>query len=151
MNPAGKTLSYGEQKALEARIQDLKDAQGGKELVQGVSMSSPNAAKNRAELQRLQNILNSQGVSQLSKKELDEAQKEEKILLEDLRIGMPRWDQYVNSRPKDGPRHDKIVEWIVENDADPIRQQKVRRWKSLRRHINPNDPKFSHTNRLFPE
>jgi hypothetical protein len=151
MNPAGKTLSYGEEKALRERIQDLKDAQGGKELVQGVNMSSPNLARNRAELQRLQNILNSQGVSQLSKKELDEAEKEEKVLRDDLQKGMPSWDRYVQSRPKDGPRHDKIVEWIVDSDADPIRQQKVKRWKSLRRHINPNDPKFSHTNRLFPE
>lgn len=151
MNSAGRTLSYGEQKALEFRIQDLKDAQGGKELAQGVNMTSPNAAKNRAELKRLEGILSSQGVGKISDKELAEVEKEEKILREDLQKGMPTWDRFAQSRPKDGPRHDKLVEWISISDADPIRSQKVRRWKNLRRHINPYDPKFSHVNKLFPE
>ncbi len=151
MNPAGRTLSFGEQKALEARIQDLKDAQGGKELVQGVTMTSPNAAKNRAEIKRLEGILASQGVGKVSDKELADLEKEEKILRAELQKGMPTWDRFAQSRPKDGPRHDKMVEWIVTSDADPMRSQMIRRWKNLRRHMNPHDPKFSHVNKLFPD
>lgn len=151
MNSAGKTLSYGEQKALVDKIQDLKDASGGKELVQGVNMSSPNVQKNRQELRRLEGILSSQGIFEISAKERTAIEAEEKLLREDLQKGMPSWDRYVASRPKDGPRHDKMVSWITQTDGDPIRSQKVRRWKTLRRYLFPLDPKASHTMHLFPE
>lgn len=151
MNPVGRKLSYGEQKNLEAKIQELEDAQGGKELVQGVNMSSPNIQKNRREIQRLRSILATRGVGEVSAKEKSDAEKEEAILREKLQKGMPSWDRYQQSRPKDGPRHDKIVNWIVEADADVNRRQMIDRWKTLRRIINPHDPKAAHVNNLFPE
>lgn len=151
MNPAGRTLSYGEQKNLEAKIQEIEDALGGKELVQGVNMNTPNRQKNLMELKRLKSILSSQGVHEVSDKERSAYEKEEEILRENLRKGMPSWDKYVGSRPKDGPRHDKVVDWIVRSDADPARQQMIKRWKTLRRHLDPSNPKAAHVMHLFPE
>lgn len=151
MNTSGKTLSYGEQKALESKIQELKDAKGGKEVVQGVNIGAPNVQVLDRQVKRLEAVLSSQGVGEISDKEREKYVLEEKALKEDLRKGMPTWTQYANSRPKDGPRHDRIVEWIGRSNKDPVRQQKIRRWKTLARHLNPFDPKASHTNRLFPD
>lgn len=151
MNPAGRTLSYGEQKNLEAKIQEIEDALGSKELVQGVNMNTPNRQKNVQELKRLKGILASQGVSQVSDKEKKDYEKEEELLRQDLQKGMPSWDKYQGSRPKDGPRHDKVVDWVVRSNEDIVRQQKIRRWKTLRRHIDPSNPKAAHVMHLFPD
>jgi hypothetical protein len=151
MNVTGKTLTYGAQKDLERRIDDLKDALGGKEVVQGVNVTSPNIALAKKRINQLEGLLSSQGVGKISDKEREDAEKECKLLETDLRKGMPTWDQYVGSRPKDGPRHDKMVDWITQTNADPLRQQKIQRWKSLRRHLYPENPKASHVMYLFPE
>lgn len=151
MNPAGRTLSYGEQVDLERRIQDTKDSLNGKELMQGVNVNAPNFKLARKKLEQLESILSSQGVGEVSGPEREKIEKEERLLREDLQKDMPSWETYVGSRPKDGPRHDKIVTWINQSNSDPVRQQKIRRWKSLRRYLDPHNPKASHVNNLFKE
>lgn len=151
MNPTGRTLSYGEEVDLKRRIQDHKDSLGGKELMQGVNLSAPNVANAKKEIKKLETILNSQGIGEISDKERAEIEKEERLLREDLQKGMPSWDTYQGSRPQHGPRHDKLVDWIVRTNADPVRQQKIRRWKTLRRHLDPHNPKASHVMYLFPD
>lgn len=151
MNPAGRTLSYGEEKDLDKRIQDVRDSLGGKEVMQGVNMNAPNVQLARKKLQQLEAIKTSQGVGELSDKEKTKIEEEEKLLREDLQKGMPSWDEYERSRPKDGPRHHRLVDWIVRSDADPVRQQKIRRWKTLRRYLDPHNSRAAHTENLFKQ
>jgi hypothetical protein len=156
MNTAGRTLSYGEQKDLERRIQDLHDAAGGKELVQGVNITAPNKEMMNRQLKHLQNTLASQGVGEVAEKERVEMEKECRMIEDKIRTGfpgrpMPTWSAFVSSRPKDGPRHDKIVAWDLWFNNDPTVQQLVRRWKTLRRHLDPHDPKASHVSHLHPD
>lgn len=150
MNAAGKTLSFGEQKWIEQRIQELKDARGGKELIQGVNFESPNKKMVDREIAKFESVLATQGIHPVSDSEKVEKEKEKKLLEEDLRKGMPRWDVYAGSVPKDGARHDKIVNWISDSNNDPVRQQKIRRWKTLARQLDPDHPKASHVMNLFP-
>lgn len=155
MNAAGRTLSYGEQQDLERRIQELKDTVGGKELVQGVNLSVPNKEIIGRRLKQMQTTLASQGVGQISDKDRADMEKECLMIKDKLQTGfpgkqMPSWDVYVGSRPKDGPRHDRLVSWILWFNSDSTVQQLVRRWKNLRRHLDPQDPKASHISNLFP-
>lgn len=149
-NPSGRTLSYGEQKSLESKIQDHKDALGGKEVLQGLNVNSPNVVVSRREIKRLEGILSSQGIGEISEEERGKIAVELKALTADLQKGMPSWDRYISSRPKDGPRHDRMINWINTTNADPVRQQKIKRWKTLRRYLDPHNPKASHVMHLFP-
>lgn len=150
----GRVLNYGEQKNIEGKLQELKDSRNEKEVIQGVNLKIAN--KNAAALvdrriKNLEGILSSQGVgAALSGKEKEDAEKECRLLEEKLHKDMPTWGQFVGSRPKDGPNHDKIVNWIIESEADPERRQLKQRWKNLRRQLYPNNPKAAHDMYLYP-
>lgn len=157
MNTTGRTLNYGEEQSIKERIQDIDDALLGREhpSAQGVNFSSPNAGLARRKKQELESILKSQGVRDISAKEHDEMEKECRMIEEKIQTfpnhKMPTWDQYIGSNPKGGFRHDKLVEWCGWFNSNPQIRQLVQRWKSLKRHLEPHDPRASHMNRLFPE
>lgn len=158
MNSVGRTLNYGEEKFIKQKIQDLEDTIQGRELVgtQGVHLTANNIVKVRRQVDELKTVLKTQGVREISEKERVEMEKECRMIEEKIRNGfpgyaMPSWDRYVGSRPKDGPRHDRLVDWCTWFNSNSVVQNLVKRWKSLRRHLDPMNPKSSHVMYLFPE
>lgn len=129
----GRPLSTKEEKVLDDKIKSLKDMRDGVEIEQGVSFEVKNKAALDQEISKMENIRQMNSISEVGEAEKGKYMREVKLLEEDLQRGAPTWEQYERSRPHDGPSHNAIVNWIVATQADKVRNQKVQRWKTLRR------------------
>lgn len=148
---SAKVLTAQEEKNIDQRIEALKNVRDEKEVIQGVNFESPDQAAVEQQIAELEKIKQTHGVPQLSAVERQRAVKEIELLEADLRKDMPTWDEYVGLTPKHGARYTKLVRKIVEWEKNPIRRQKVQRWKTLRRLIEPEDPLAASTMYLFPQ
>lgn len=148
---SSKILSPGEEKAIDKKINELKDIRDGVELMQGVNYETKDKAGVIKEIGKLESERSSHSLLELSDTDRIRALKELKVLQDDLQKGMPTWDQYVSLTPKHGPRYTALVRQIVLWESDPIRRQKVQRWKTLRRLVDPQDEQAANVMYLFPQ
>ncbi len=148
---SAKVLSGNEEKAINQRIDQLKEIVNEKEIVQGVNFEAQDVKPIEKQIADLEKIKREQGVPALSAKEKDRVFNEERMLREDLQKDMPTWDEYVGLTPKSGARYSTLVRKIYNWERDPVRRQKVQRWKMLRRMMEPEDPQFASTMYLFPQ
>jgi len=146
-----KILSPHEEKAIAENIEHLKEVRDEKEIVQGVTLENRDPAEIDRKIAELERIKRAHSAPILSPKERERAIREMDMLTDDLRRDMPTWDEYVGLTPKHGARYTSLVRKIVQWEADPVRRQKVERWKTLRRLIEPEDPQYSNTTYLFPQ
>lgn len=144
-------LSANAEKAIEQKIEQLKELRDEKEIVQGVNFEAKDPKAIERKIAELEKVKREQGVPQISSKERDRAVAEIKLLQDDLRQDMPTWDEYVGLTPKAGARYTSLVQKIVKWEQDPIRKQKVQRWKTLRRILEPDNPMASSMTYLFPQ
>lgn len=148
---SAKILSANEEKAINEKIGQLREIQNEKEVVQGVNFESSDPKAIDAKIAELEKIKREQGVPALSGKEKDRVVSELAMLEQDLQKDMPTWDEYVGLTPKAGPRYTSLVRKIYNWEKDPVRRQKIQRWKTLRRVLTPDDPTAASTMYLFPQ
>ncbi len=148
---SAKIHSFQEEKAINEQIDQLKEIADERELEQGIRLENRNPKAIDAKIAELEKLKRAHGVPQLSPVERSRALKEVEMLTEDLQKDMPTWDEYVSLTPKHGARYTALVRKIVSWENDPVRRQKVQRWKTLRRLIEPNDPMAASTMYLFPQ
>jgi len=148
-----KVLSVGEEKALNQTIDDLKKMRDGAELndMQGVNFEISDKASVQKKIDDLEKIRRNHSAQNYSSRDRQSIMAELNALTLELQEGMPTWTQYISSRPQHGPGHQKMVAWVLKTQADPIRQQKINRWKTLRRAAFPDDPQASNVMYLYPE
>ena len=151
MKPIVRTqnLSLKEEEVLKKRKALLEDIRDGREIVQGVSYESKNPKQIEDEISAIDKELQFRSVKAAVGNERAEVVRELKILEEDLRKGMPSWDTFVNTKKRDGTSFLKLRNWIIKNETDPLRRSKVKRWKFLRRRLDPTDPYVADTMFLF--
>ena len=144
-------LSYGEEHSLDRQIGDLQNQIDGKEIDQGLNHQAPNRASVQKRIDQLQRIRETRSVHQVVGRERDQVEMQIKSLTAELQKGMPTWREYAFTRKKDGPVYNQLKQWIIKSEQDPVRKQKIARWKYLRRCIDPSDPYIASTTRLFPK
>lgn len=151
MRPIVRTqnLSLKEEEVLKKRKALLEDIRDGREIVQGVSYESKNPKQIEDEISAIDKELQFRSVKAAVGNERAEVVRELKILEEDLRKGMPSWDIFVNTKKRDGTSFLKLRNWIIKNETDPLRRSKIKRWKFLRRRLDPTDPYVADTMFLF--
>lgn len=149
--PTSKIISHAEEKALDKQLEGLKDIRDEKELMQGVSYEARDRGAVEAKIKELEQIKATHGAPELSAVERDRAFKELKGLEDDLHQGMPTWDEYISLTPKHGARYTALVKKIVQWEGDAVRRQKIARWRTLRRVLDPNDDQADAMLYLFPQ
>jgi hypothetical protein len=142
-------LSLKEEDVLRKRLSMLKDIKDGKEIVQGVTYESKDPKKLDDDIAAIEHELSLRSVRPAVGNERQEVLREIRIVEEDLRKGMPSWEQYANTKRRDGMPYIKIVNWIKKSETDPVRKAKIKRWKFLRRRLDPKDPFIADTMHLF--
>lgn len=146
-------LGYNEEKSLREEAQRLRDIKDGVEVTQGVQYEAKDNAAVATRLKQVEATLSARSVTEmdLSPEDRRRAMNEEVALREDLQKDMPTWKEYSRLSPRDGAVYTNLVNKIAKWDADPIRRQKIRRWKTLRRLLDPHNPKSDSTVHLFPQ
>lgn len=148
---SAKVLTPQEERSIDQNIASLTELKDEKEIVQGVNYEAKDVESIDRRIKELQRLKQMHGVPIISPKERERVQKELTLLEDDLRKDMPSWEVYVGLTPKDGARYTSLVRKIVKWESDPVRRQKVQRWKTLRRLLEPEDPTASSTMYLFPQ
>ena len=152
---SGRVLGYAEQKALKEKAEYLESVLDRSEIKQGVNFDVKDEQLVKANLARTKQILSTQGATQVSGSERTKLEREIREIQDRLRAGwegvpaIPTWDQY-QVHPKDGIRYANMRDTIVRWEQNALRKRLVRRWKSLKRMLYPDDPSASNTMHLFP-
>ena len=146
-----KTLSHGEEVALDRQIGDLQKQVDGQEIEQGLNHQAPNRANVQKRIGELKRIRETRSVRQAVGSERDQIEMQLRKLTAELQVGMPTWAEYAYTRKKNGPIYDQIKQWIIRSESDPVRRNKIAQWKYLRRRLDPTDPYIASTKRLFPK
>lgn len=147
-----KSLSLAEEKALNEKINYLEDVRDGVEIkdAQGVTHEVKDPKALEENIRRLKSIRDTQSVEMATGSERVALEKEEALLRERLDPGMS-WDEYMNTKRRDGMRFIKLVNKIQQWNSDAQRQSDIKRWKYIRRRLDPQDPNASNTMNLFKE
>jgi len=145
-----KPLSLKEEQVLEKQRDDLQDILDETEIVQGVKNEVKNPEAVKKEIQRLEQTLKHK-VQPAVGNERIQIERQLKALTLDLQKGMPTWNEYVNTKKRDGMRFTHLKRLIMKWETDPVRRQKVATWKNLRRRLDPSDPQIADMMYLFPQ
>lgn len=148
---SAKILTHKEEQNIDKEIKNLEDIRDEVEVTQGVNFEARNKGLIESKIRDLRAVKSNHAIPRLSDKERTQAEQECKILEADLQRDMPTWQVYAGSTPRDGARHTALVTKIYNWEHDPVRRQKVMRWKRLRRMIDPENPKSDSTMYLFPD
>jgi len=144
------SLSHGEEQALDRQIGDLQKQVDSVEIDQGLNHQAPNRVNTQRRIQELRRIRETRSVREAVGREREQVEREIKSLTEELQKGMPNWKEYAFTRKKDGPVYNQLKQWIIKSETDPVRRQRIQRWKHLKRRLDPKDPYIASTTRLFP-
>lgn len=149
-----RVMSFGEEQYLDDKIKYLEAQKGRKEIQQGVSHDPKDIKGLDKRLDELKTIKNRYGAVRLEGKERMQAELEIKRL-EDLMAkkwgpgGFPSYAQYW-MRPKEGGiQYLNLVDKIYRLNADREYAEYMRRWKYLRRCLEPDDRNIDSTLHLF--
>ena len=101
-------------------------------------------------LSQLKKIHDAQKVEEARGEERVNLEKEEEILRKRLDPKMT-WDEYSMTQRKHGIRYQKLVTQIQKWNSDPVYQADIKKWKYIRRRLDPQDPNISNVMHLFHE
>lgn len=144
-----QTLSLKEEEVLKKRLALLEDIRDEREIVQGVSYESKNPKQIEEEITAIKKELEFRSVKSATGADRAAVLRELKSIEEDLRRDMPTWDVYVNMKKRDGVAFLNLRNQIIKWETNPVRKSKVKRWKFLRRRLDPSNPFIADTMYLF--
>ena len=144
-------LSHSEEQSLDRTIGDLNKQIDKTEISQGLNHAAPNKENVQKRIAELRRIRETRSVRKAVGREREQVEMEIKKLTEELQKGMPTWKEYSFTRKKDGPVYNQLKQWIIGSETNPLRKQRIARWKYLKRRLDPTDPYIASTTRLFPK
>lgn len=152
---SNRVLSYNEEKFIDEKLKQLTRERGHGELQQGVQFEPKNVKALDKKLGELKAIKNRYGAIRLSGSERVQAEKEIKML--ESRIAQ-KWGGRVPSyseywmKPKDGGiKYLNLVDKIDELNRDREYSEIIRRWKYLRRSLEPENKRIDSVLHLFKQ
>lgn len=148
-----RVLSYAEEQFIDAKQKDIeRDLRKG-ELQQGVNFEPKDLKSLEKRLNDLKQIKSRYGAVRLTGKEREQAEKELKLL--EARIAakwggrIPSYTEYWQ-RPKEGGIHYlNLVDKIADLNRDAEYCELIRRWKYLRRRMEPENKRIDSVLHLF--
>lgn len=151
--PAKRVLSYAEERFLDEKKTQLEAALNNKELQQGVNFEHRDKPLLEKRLAELKQIKNRFGAVRVEGRERAQSELE----IKRIEQAIPRkWGGRIPSyaeywmRPKEGGiRYLNLVDKIASLNSDPEYTELVKRWKYLRRRMEPEDKRISSTLHLF--
>lgn len=151
--PAKRVLSVQEEDFLDAKRKDLEHALNNKEMQQGVNFEHRDRPLLEKRLAELKAIKDRYGAVRLEGRERVQAEVEIKRLEQAIarKWGgrVPSYSEYW-MRPKDGGiRYLNLVDKIADLNRDPEYAEYIKRWKYLRRRMEPKDRRIDSTLHLF--
>lgn len=147
---ANRPLTLAEERALDQQIQEAEDQLDEVERKQGINYTTENREATENKLRELRKVRASRAVVEASGREREKIEAEANAIRSELQKDMPSWAEYSMTTRKDGPKYIRLKNLIVKWELDPVRRQKVSRWKYLRRRLDPSDPQIANTMYLFP-
>lgn len=148
--PNRSSISHSEETSIDRQIEDLEKQVDGAEIRQGLNYQAPNRANVQKKIAELRRIRETRSVRKAVGREREQIEMEIGDLKEELQKGMPTFKEYSFTRKKDGPFYNALVQWIAKSESDPVRVGRIKRWKYLRRRLDPENPRIASTTLLFP-
>lgn len=149
---SNRVLSYAEDKFLAEKEKQMESDLSRKELSQGVNWEPKDEKVLRSRLADVKAIRNKFTAERLSGKERVQAEKEITLIEQAL---AKKWGGKIPShseywmRPKEGGiRYLGLVDSIARVNSDPEYSELIKRWKYLRRGLEPNDRRIDNTMHL---
>ncbi len=146
-----KTLGYNELKALKAEEQKLQDIKDGVELQQGVKYEAEDLRSVEEKLARIKKIRQDGEAPDLSSNERTFLEQKAKMIQEHMHKINPSFDEFSQTRPKDGYRYTRLVQQTSRNMQDKEYQGMVREWQDCQRKLHPDDAYAADTRQLYKE
>lgn len=147
-----KILSFQEEKAIKDKVHQLEDNIKGKEIQQGVKVEPRDIKALEAKLRGMREVLNQGGAVRLEGRERVHAEMEIKRLEEEIKKmwggSIPSYDEHWMTA-KAGIRYRSYVNKLVFLNSSRKYAELVRRWKYLRRRLEPQDSRIDSTMHLF--
>ncbi len=151
--PAKRVLSWKEEDFLDQKVKDLENAKYNKEIQQGVNFEHRDKALIDRKLSELKTIKSRYGAERIEGNERAQAELELKRL---ERAIAQKWGGRVPThaeywiRPKEGGiRYLQLRDKIANLNRDQEYAEYVKRWKSIRRRMEPADKTIDSTLHLF--
>jgi hypothetical protein len=149
-----KVLSFAEERAVKEKIKTLEAELGGTEVQQGLSYTPRDPAILKKHLERLKQIESSGSAQRYEGNERREAEVEirriEQMIAKKWGGRIPTFDEYW-VKPTAGIRFLKMRDTIVRLNKDREYAELIRRWKSLKRRMEPDDELSDNVLNLFPQ
>ena len=150
----GKVLSYAEERALDEKIKQLESEADGKEIQQGLSYTPKDSGLIKKHLEQLKQIKASGSAQKFQGNERREAEVEirriEQMIAKKWGGRIPTLREYWVT-PKAGIDYLRLVDRIVKLNKDREYAEMIRRWKYLRRRMDPEDVLADNVLNLFPQ
>ena len=147
-----RVLSYAEEDALKSKVRVLEDNLKGKELQQGVKIEPRDIKAQEEKLRHMKEVLRQGGAVRLEGRERVHAEMEIKRLEEEMKkMWGGKFPTYAEhwTTPKAGMAYRNYVNKIVNLNRSKQYGELVRRWKYLRRRLEPQDALIDSTMQLF--
>ena len=149
-----KILSFAEERAVNEKIKQLKSELGGTEVQQGLSFTPKDPGLLKKHLERLEQIKSAGSAQRFEGTERREAEVEirriEQMIAKKWGGRVPTFDEYW-VKPTAGIRFLKMKETIVRLNKDREYAELIRRWKALKRRMEPEDELSDNVLNLFPQ
>jgi hypothetical protein len=148
----GKVLSYAEEKAADQRIKDFENELMGKEVAQGLSFTPDKIQAVEKWLAHYKKMKSQMGAHRYEGKERGEAEVEIRRIEQRIAV---KWGGRIPSyqelwiTQKQGIQYLNLVQQWVKHNADREYNELIRRWKYLRRRMEPEDPHADNVLHLF--
>jgi hypothetical protein len=146
------TLSFAEEKAAEQRIRDLEAELSRTEVQQGLSYEPKDIQGIEKRLAHYKALKTGKGAKRFEGQERVQAEVEirriEQALARKWGGRVPTYQEYWQNQ-RAGISYLKLVNKIVELNRDREYAELVRRWKVLRRGMEPDDPVADNVLHLF--
>lgn len=151
--PAKRVLSWKEEDFLDQKRKDLEHAMNSKEIQQGLNFEHRDKAVLQKRIDELKSIKNRYGAVRLENRERVQAEVEiqrlEKAIAKKWGGRVPTYAEYW-TRPKEGGiRYLQLRDKIANLNRDAEYSEYVKRWKYLRRRMEPEDRQIDSTLHLF--
>lgn len=147
-----RVMSYAEERAAEERIKDLEAEMMGKEVRQGLTYQPKDIQTVEKWLAHYKQLKASRGAVRLEGKERVQAEVELRRIEDRIRViwgGKIPSFQEIWITPRAGIDYLNLVNKFVELGKNREFHELVRRWKSIRRQMEPSDPNADNILHLY--
>lgn len=146
-------LSFNAERTISQKVKQLEDDIKGKEIQQGVKIEPRDIRVLEQKLRGMRETLKQGAASRLEGRERQQAEMEIKRLEEAMKKfwggRFPSQEEHWITPKAGGIRYRNYVNKITQINSSKQYAELIRRWKHLRRRLEPSDPDISNTLHLM--